>query len=482
MKKLLLLLLTVVLAFAVVIGTEEAVTEEATPVDPLVVLEDELADLKDRVADLENPQLKAYVEGTVRGRTNFNWKTGFTTSLSFISGPTWRFSENIPEVSLTLNITGSSAITLNNLKVYNDHIAASWYRSEMLGKKTYFIKDYGVWYSEGLGWFSRYDDKVKGTLMTLEFKDFGLSFATVEGTPTDKVAVRGDWDIVTFAAQAKFSNDTVKLTQEYALEASVTPFEGLVIKGGYQRLPLIPNPLNKYFVYGEFSFDLGLLSLTPYVQYANLSQGQFVGLNVEYAYDIIGEDATTTLALAANTEFDYENMIFDFDPETYSLNFVGASLSRPGIGSAAVKFGMGYDTDVKYALGFLVKSNDWTFETEVADLELDAKVGSGDWASYDYYYPQNILKIWGSDVYGDIISDPSNISVSGSVSITPNIANFKPSLGVSASHYFKTGAADPTEVSVWMETKLYDLVNFRVGFDILPEMDLNARVDYTISF
>ncbi len=63
MKKLLLLLLTV-FAFAVVIGTEEAVTEEATPVDPLVVLEDER--FKDRVADLENPQLKAYVEGTVR--------------------------------------------------------------------------------------------------------------------------------------------------------------------------------------------------------------------------------------------------------------------------------------------------------------------------------------------------------------------------------------------------------------------------------
>ncbi len=107
-------------------------------------------------------------------------------------------------------------------------------------------------------------------------------------------------------------------------------------------------------------------------------------------------------------------------------------------------------------------------------MELDAKVGS-DGRLMTTIIPQNILKIWGSDD-GDIIFDPSNISVSGSVSITPNIANFKPSLGVSASHYFKTGAADPTEVSVWMETKLYDLVNFRVGFDILPEMDLNARV------
>ncbi|MDD3681030.1 MAG: hypothetical protein PHX36_05880, partial [Mesotoga sp.] len=151
--------------------------------------------------------LNPYLKGTLWGHVELD-KNGLDTNLGFtLKGIGFGASADVDGLTFSLDIDlAGGAVTLNSFTVENDKAAASWFKAKS------FAYDSG----KGLNWFSYYG-KTKGITFVLNLKELGLQVATQEPDllgASDRIALRGAWDIFSFSAQTglnalKWSGDII---------------------------------------------------------------------------------------------------------------------------------------------------------------------------------------------------------------------------------------------------------------------------------
>ena len=393
--------------------------------------------------------LNPYLTGTLWGKVELD-KTGLTTDLNFdvvsigfgagadVDGLTF---------SLAINLCPPAGAVLDSFTVANEKAAASWYKAKS------FAYDSGY----GLNWFSYYG-MTKGTTFVLNLKELGLQVATQEPDllgASDRIALRGAWDIFSFSAQTGLN--ALKWSGDIILEAALVPFSGLTIKGGVSASDLTGTPVFNYVVDVDYVLDVGLLTLNPYARYSD-TLGQWVGINVGYEIGV--------LAIDANVEYDI------------AANALGAwiqpVISKDGIGYAGVKFVYNYDFATPaqtMELGFLVKSLGWA----AGPVSLDVFVGSGDFRTKDDVYKVG----FGYDILTDVLADWTNISAYAEAGLSLEMGGFKPTIGANGGYYIKDSAS---ALNVNLSFPVLDLVTFEANVDILPAVDWSVGLYFSKTF
>ena len=382
--------------------------------------------------------LNPYLKGTLWGHVELD-KNGLDTNLGFtLKGIGFGASADVDGLTFSLDIDlADGEVTLNSFTVENDKAAASWFKAKS------FAYDSG----KGLNWFSYYG-KTKGITFVLNLKELGLQVATQEPDllgASDRIALRGAWDIFSFSAQTGLN--ALKWSGDIILEAALVPFKGLTIKGGVSASDLTGTPVFNYVVDVDYVLEVGLLTLNPYARYSD-TLGQWVGLNVGYAIGV--------LAIDANVEYDI------------AANALGAwiqpVISKEGIGWAGVKFGYNYDFGAatqSMTLGFLVKSNGWA----AGPVSVDLYVGSGD---FNTFYGNGSRK-FGAEIIGDVLADAKDISVYGEAALDLAMGGFNPSITAAGGYYF-LDASKELVLGLTFPV-LIDGFNFEAGVDVFDPAD-----------
>ncbi|PNS42552.1 hypothetical protein [Mesotoga sp. B105.6.4] len=392
--------------------------------------------------------LNPYLTGTLWGHVELD-KNGLDTDLGFtLVGIGFGASADVDGLTFSLDIDlAGKAVTLNSFTVENDKAAASWYEAKS------FAYDLGY----GLNWFSYYG-MTKGTTFVLNLKELGLQVATQEPDllgASDRIALRGAWDIFSFSAQTGLN--ALKWSGDVILEAALVPFKGLTIKGGVSASDLTGTPVFNYVVDVGYVLEVGLLTLNPYARYSD-TLGQWVGLNVGYEIGV--------LAIDANVEYDI------------AANALGAwiqpVISKDGIGYAGVKFVYNYDFATPaqtMELGFLVKSLGWA----AGPVSLDVFVGSGDFRTKD-----DVNKAgFGYQILTDVLADWTNISAYAEAGLSLEMGGFKPTIGANGGYYIKDSAS---ALNVNLSFPVLDLVTFEANVDILPAVDWSVGLYFSKTF
>ena len=392
--------------------------------------------------------LNPYLTGTLWGHVELD-KDGLDTDLGFsLVGIGFGASADVDGLTFSLDINlAGGAVTLNSFTVENDKAAASWYEAKS------FAYDLGY----GLNWFSYYG-MTKGTTFVLNLKELGLQVATQEPDllgASDRIALRGAWDIFSFSAQTGLN--ALKWSGDIILEAALVPFSGLTIKGGVSASDLTGTPVFNYVVDVGYVLEVGLLTLNPYARYSD-TLGQWVGLNVGYEIGV--------LAIDANVEYDI------------AANALGAwiqpVISKDGIGYAGVKFVYNYDFATPaqtMELGFLVKSLGWA----AGPVSLDVFVGSGDFRTKD-----DVNKAgFGYQILTDVLADWTNISAYAEAGLSLEMGGFKPTIGANGGYYIKDSAS---ALNVNLSFPVLDLVTFEANVDILPAVDWSVGLYFSKTF
>jgi len=392
--------------------------------------------------------LNPYLKGTLWGHVELD-KNGLDTNLGFtLKGIGFGASADVDGLTFSLDIDlAGGAITLNSFTVENDKAAASWYKAKS------FASDSG----KGLNWFTYYGT-TKGTTFVLNLKELGLQVATQEPDllgASDRIALRGAWDIFSFSAQTGLN--ALKWSGDVIFEAKLTPFKGLTVKGGVSASDLTGTPIFNYVVDVDYVLEVGLLTLNPYARYSD-TLGQWVGLNVGYAIGV--------LAIDANVEYDI------------AANALGAwiqpVISKEGIGYAGVKFVYNYDFATPaqtMELGFLVKSLGWA----AGPVSLDVFFGSGDFRTKDDAHKTG----FGYKILTDVLADWTNISAYAEGALSLEMGSFKPTIGASGGYYFKDSAS---ALNVSLSFPVLDLIDFKANVDILPAVDWSVGLYYEYEF
>ncbi|RAM59050.1 hypothetical protein DS65_01065, partial [Mesotoga sp. SC_4PWL113PWK15] len=350
--------------------------------------------------------LSPKLTGTLMGHVKLD-KDGLDTDLSvgklsvtFGAALTGLPAELTVNFSFEMASGTNGTASLNYFTVENDKAAASWYKAKSLATG-----------DNRLNWFAWYDNDAADKTFVLALKELGLSFATQEGA-TDKIAVRGSWDIFSFAAQTGLT--ALKWSEDVIAEAKVTPLAGLVISGGVKATDLLGAATFNYVVDASYEFSIGLLSLNPYARYSD-AKGQYVGLGIGYGIGILEITADVNYDIAANS----------------IATWIQPVISKSGIGWAGVKFGYDYDVGAAtqaMTLGFLVKSLDWA----VDPVTLDVYVGSGKFTTKN----DGNKTGFGYKIVGDVLADMKDISVLVEAGLDLVMGGFKPSLSVIGGYYF----------------------------------------------
>jgi len=381
--------------------------------------------------------LNPYLEGNLWGKVELD-KTGLTTDLGFdVYSIGFGAAADVDGLTFSLAIDlVAPSVTLDSFTVENEKASASWYAA----------KSFGYDDGYGLSWFSYYGT-TKGTTFVLNLKELGLQAATQEPDllgASDRIALRGAWDIFSFAAQTGLKD--LKWSGDVILEASLTPFKGLTVMGGVDASDLTGTPVFNYVVDVGYVLEVGLLTLNPYARYSD-ALGQWVGLNVGYGIGVLTIDANVQYDIAAN-----------------ALGaWIQPVISKDGIGYAGVKFVYNYDfvTPAQtMELGFLVKSLGWT----AGPVSLDVFVGSGDFRTRD----DVDLVGFGYDILTDVLADWTNISAYVKSALSLEMGSFKPTIGASGGYYIKDSAS---ALNVNVSFPVLDLVTFSASVDILPAVD-----------
>lgn len=383
--------------------------------------------------------LSPKITGTLWGHVVLD-KDGLDTDLG-IKDLELSLGAKVEAVDITLDLTlelPGPTMTLNSFGIENDKAAIYWYKS----------KSFGYDKGKGLNWFSYYGI-TKGQTFVLKAKELGVQFATQEATMpggSDRIALRGAWDILTIAAQTGMSG--FGWSGDVIVEAKITPFTNLTVKGGLHAKDLTGAATFNYVVDASYKLEVGLLTLKPYVRYSD-TLGQWVGLDVGYEIGV--------LAIDANVEYDIENNVL--------ATWVQPVISKKGIGWAGIKFGYDYDFAVPtqmMSLGFLVKSWDWS----VDPVSIDVYVGSGDFKT------KNDAKKtgFGYEIIGDVLADPTDISVYAEAALSLKMANFKPTFTTEGGYYFKDGSK---KLELGLSFPIFDLagLKFDAGVDVFDPAD-----------
>ncbi|AFK06049.1 hypothetical protein Theba_0319 [Mesotoga prima MesG1.Ag.4.2] len=381
--------------------------------------------------------LNPYLEGNLWGKVELD-KTGLTTDLGFdVYSIGFGAAADVDGLTFSLAIDlVAPSVTLDSFTVENEKASASWYAA----------KSFGYDDGYGLSWFSYYGT-TKGTTFVLNLKELGLQAATQEPDllgASDRIALRGAWDIFSFSAQTGLKD--LKWSGDVILEASLTPFKGLTVTGGVDASDLTGTPVFNYVVDVGYVLEVGLLTLNPYARYSD-ALGQWVGLNVGYGIGVLTIDANVQYDIAAN-----------------ALGaWIQPVISKDGIGYAGVKFVYNYDfvTPAQtMELGFLVKSLGWT----AGPVSLDVFVGSGDFRTRD----DVDLVGFGYEILTDVLADWTNISAYVKSALSLEMGSFKPTIGASGGYYIKDSAS---ALNVNVSFPVLDLVTFSASVDILPAVD-----------
>ncbi len=384
--------------------------------------------------------LSPKLTGTLMGHVMLN-KDGLDTDLSvdklsvtFGAALTGLPAELTVDFSFEMASGTNGTASLNYFTVENDKAAASWFKAKSLAT------------GDGrLNWFAWYDNDAADKTFVLALKELGLSFATQEGA-TDKIAVRGSWDIFSFAAQTGLT--ALKWSEEVIAEAKLTPLPGLVISGGVKATDLLGAAAFNYVVDGSYEFSIGLLSLNPYARYSD-AKGQHVGLGIGYGIGILEITADVNYDIAANS----------------IATWIQPVISKSGIGWAGVKFGYDYDFGAAtqaMTLGFLVKSLGWA----VDPVTLDVYVGSGKFTTKN----DGNKTGFGYKIGGDVLADMKDISVLVEAGLDLVMGGFKPSLSVIGGYYFLD---ETKKLALDLVFPLFELPGlvFNAGVDVFDAAD-----------
>jgi len=392
--------------------------------------------------------LNPYLEGNLWGKVELD-KTGLTTDLGFdVYSIGFGAAADVDGLTFSLAIDlVAPSVTLDSFTVENEKASASWYAA----------KSFGYDDGYGLSWFSYYGT-TKGTTFVLNLKELGLQAATQEPDllgASDRIALRGAWDIFSFSAQTGLKD--LKWSGDVILEASLTPFKGLTVTGGVDASDLTGTPVFNYVVDVGYVLEVGLLTLNPYARYSD-ALGQWVGLNVGYGIGVLTIDANVQYDIAAN-----------------ALGaWIQPVISKDGIGYAGVKFVYNYDfvTPAQtMELGFLVKSLGWT----AGPVSLDVFVGSGDFRTRD----DVDLVGFGYEILTDVLADWTNISAYVKSALSLEMGSFKPTIGASGGYYIKDSAS---ALNVNVSFPVLDLVTFSASVDILPAVDWSVGLYFSKTF
>jgi hypothetical protein len=392
--------------------------------------------------------LNPYLEGNLWGKVELD-KTGLTTDLGFdVYSIGFGAAADVDGLTFSLAIDlVAPSVTLDSFTVENEKASASWYAA----------KSFGYDDGYGLSWFSYYGT-TKGTTFVLNLKELGLQAATQEPDllgASDRIALRGAWDIFSFSAQTGLKD--LKWSGDVILEASLTPFKGLTVTGGVDASDLTGTPVFNYVVDVGYVLEVGLLTLNPYARYSD-ALGQWVGLNVGYGIGVLTIDANVQYDIAAN-----------------ALGaWIQPVISKDGIGYAGVKFVYNYDfvTPAQtMELGFLVKSLGWT----AGPVSLDVFVGSGDFRTRD---DVNLVG-FGYEILTDVLADWTNISAYAEGALSLEMGSFKPTIGASGGYYIKDSAS---ALNVNVSFPVLDLVTFSANVDILPAVDWSLGLSFAKYF
>ncbi len=481
MKKLALLLVlifAVSFVFADVNNAEEVDVEEE--VCPIEALEEEVAALKARIADLEKPaRMVPYIQGWFRGTVTLSghgttlfedfgrWDIGDGLRTDLVNWHDWPcrwrpfefgFRVNVPGTSitvrlgrtftdLTIPVGDGWAVALNSISVSTEGFSATWWRSTHFSSAAPAPRCPG-----GLGWFTHIDYCEAPNTAVLDFKEGGFQL----GFQNDKAALRiPAIGPLAFSAQLRLRDVDAPL----AFDGAGAELRGSNILGGFGFVAAVdtrdqPNH-DDLFSYGldawyELNIDLGLLSMMakPYARFSNMyvsnppnpvDSGKYAGIEAIFDYEYLYAHA------------DYRKYFLNPDTAVYPAGTVAAQ-------------------DYLRFRAFSV--------IPIGPVTLQAHVGTGNIHSVPW---------WCGWLIGNLLvptaQDRLDLSIRGALAVAIPIEARQfsnPTLSVEARYYV---GEDDLRIPITLSTDLYHVVELRGGLsNVLDPESWYVALMYDLSF